>query len=291
MIPYRAVPQVYDPPSHLIVTANQRPVTAAYPYYTGTSGNFYDPGYRAAYAHAYLRAHEPLSGASIAALQNSVTDPCRGPLRSRIRPPVLQRRAAARQGSRQLACIRAGSRRIRHPRGTRTWCRCGGTASTFRCRPPERRRDRSAGGSMAERGVIGMLRRAFSRSKRLTWRGSLGWAVTFIVAAAIMAGTAQAGAWFVPFLAGVAAGLASPRVRGAVPLAVAASVAGWALPLWVLALRGLPVGATARAIAGLAGLPPYAVVIVVVTLLLAALQVLAGAWLARALLPLLRANE
>ncbi len=137
---------------------------------------------------------------------------------------------------------------------------------------------------MAERGVIGTLRRAASRGKRLTWRGTGGWAVTFIGAAAIMAGTAQAGAWFVPFLAGVAAGLASSRVRGAVLLAVAASVAGWALPLWVLALRGLPVGATARAIAGLAGLPPHAAVIIVVTLLLAALQVLAGAWLARALL-------
>lgn len=144
---------------------------------------------------------------------------------------------------------------------------------------------------MAERGVIGTLRRASSRSKRLTGRGTLGWAVTFIVAAVIMAGTAQAGAWFVPFLAGVAAGLASLRVRGTVLLAVAASVAGWALPLWVLALRGLPVGATARAIAGLSGLPPHAAVIVVVTLLLAALQVLAGAWLARALLPRPRANE
>ena len=41
-------------------------------------------------------------------------------------------------------------------------------------------------------------------------------------------------------------------------------------PLWLMALRGLPVGATARAIAALAGLPPYAAVAVAVTLLLAA---------------------
>jgi penicillin G amidase len=74
VIPYRAVPQAYDPPSHLIVTANQRPVTAAYPYYIGTTGDFFDPGYRAGYAYSYLRAHEPLTPASIAALQNSVTD-------------------------------------------------------------------------------------------------------------------------------------------------------------------------------------------------------------------------
>jgi hypothetical protein len=51
-----------------------------------------------------------------------------------------------------------------------------------------------------------------------------------------------------------------------------------------MALTSLPVGATARAIAGLAGLPPYAGVTVAVTLLLAALQVLVGAWLARAAL-------
>ncbi|HEX8007114.1 MAG TPA: penicillin acylase family protein, partial [Trebonia sp.] len=74
VIPYFAVPQAYDPPSHLIVAANQRPVTAAYPYYIGTTGDFFDPGYRAGYAYGYLRGHEPLTAASIAALQNSVTD-------------------------------------------------------------------------------------------------------------------------------------------------------------------------------------------------------------------------
>src|SRR5215469_10030195 len=85
VIPSQAVPQAYDPPSHLIVTANQRPVTAAYPYYIGTSADFYDPGYRASYAYAYLAAHEPLSAASVAALQNNVTDS----LASRVLPSLL----------------------------------------------------------------------------------------------------------------------------------------------------------------------------------------------------------
>jgi hypothetical protein len=67
--------------------------------------------------------------------------------------------------------------------------------------------------------------------------------------------------------------------------AVAGAVLGWAIPLWALALDGQPVGATARTVAGLAGLPPYAGVAVAVVLLLAALQVLAGAWLARAVIP------
>jgi penicillin amidase len=74
VIPYSAIPQAYDPPSHVIVTANQRPVSAAYPYYVGTTGDFFDPGYRAGYAYQSLRAAAPLSPSSITALQNNVTD-------------------------------------------------------------------------------------------------------------------------------------------------------------------------------------------------------------------------
>jgi hypothetical protein len=106
----------------------------------------------------------------------------------------------------------------------------------------------------------------------------------FAIVAAIVAATTAAGLWFVPFVAGVAAGIASLRRPRVVPAAALGAVAGWALPLWILALRGLPAGATARAIAALAGIPPYAAVAVAVTLLLAALQTLAGAWLARAVL-------
>ncbi len=68
--------------------------------------------------------------------------------------------------------------------------------------------------------------------------------------------------------------------------AAAAAAGGWLVVLWLVALRGLPVGATARAVGALAGLPPYAGVAVAVTLLLAALPVLAGAWLARAVMSL-----
>jgi penicillin G amidase len=75
VIPYAAVPQVYDPPSHVVATANQRPVTAAYPYYIGTSANFFDPGYRAATIYAALRNRPaPLTAASFAAIQTSLTD-------------------------------------------------------------------------------------------------------------------------------------------------------------------------------------------------------------------------
>jgi hypothetical protein len=106
-----------------------------------------------------------------------------------------------------------------------------------------------------------------------------------VAVAVVVAGTAAAGWWFVPFVAGVAAGLLSLRRPGVVVAAALGAVAGWALPLWILALCGYPAGATARAIAAFAGLPPYAAVTIVVTLLLAALQTLVGAWLARALAP------
>ena len=107
----------------------------------------------------------------------------------------------------------------------------------------------------------------------------------FALITAVVAATAAAGLWFVPFVAGLGAGLLSRRRPGVVPAATLGAVAGWALPLWILALRGLPAGATARAIAALAGIPPYAAVAVLVTLLLAALQAVAGAWLARVLAP------
>ena len=120
-----------------------------------------------------------------------------------------------------------------------------------------------------------------------------------VVAAAASALGAWLGAWWVPFLVGLAAGAlgrigalgrgrgpaSGPRPRGGVLPAVAGVILGWAIPIWALALDGQPVGATARVIAALAGLPPYAGVTVAVVLLLAALQVLAGAWLARGVMP------
>ena len=44
VIPFAAVPQVYDPRDHVVVSANQRPVAKSYPYYIGTSANAFDPG-------------------------------------------------------------------------------------------------------------------------------------------------------------------------------------------------------------------------------------------------------
>jgi penicillin amidase len=84
-IPYAAVPQAYDPPGHVIVAANQRPVGPSYPYYIGTTADFFDPGYRADEEYAYLGSHTQMTAASFAALQTSLTDP----LAAKIVPQLL----------------------------------------------------------------------------------------------------------------------------------------------------------------------------------------------------------
>jgi hypothetical protein len=125
-------------------------------------------------------------------------------------------------------------------------------------------------------------------------RASLARPLAVLVVAVTASGLgAWLGAWWIPFLVGAAAGglgRAGTR-RGLLLTAVAGAVLGWAVPLWALALDGQPVGATSRAVAALAGLPAQAGVTVTVVLLLAALQVLAGAWLARAVVPKRESRE
>jgi hypothetical protein len=114
-------------------------------------------------------------------------------------------------------------------------------------------------------------------------------AAVLVVAVVACAVAAWLGAWWVPFVTGAGAGLltvAGPRPRrGCVLPAVAGAAGGWLVVLWALALDGQPIAATAAAVAALAGLPPYAWLAVTVVALLAAVQVLAGAWLARAVIP------
>jgi penicillin amidase len=102
VIAYPAEPQAYDPPSHVLATANQRPVTAAYPYYIGTTANFFDPGYRAATIYAALR-RGPLTAGSFAAIQTSLTDQ----LAARIVPAVLRALHGASLSSPERSAVSA----------------------------------------------------------------------------------------------------------------------------------------------------------------------------------------
>jgi penicillin amidase len=73
MIPVADIPRVYDPPSHVVATANQRPAGADYPYYIGPAEG-YDPGYRARQIYATLTADGSVSEAGMGALQANLTD-------------------------------------------------------------------------------------------------------------------------------------------------------------------------------------------------------------------------
>jgi len=115
------------------------------------------------------------------------------------------------------------------------------------------------------------------------------WVLAGLAGAGLIAGGAALGAWFMPFVVGLAAGVAARwggwRLRVTGPAVVVMAAGGWGVALWVPALAGLPVGATARAIAALSGLPPHAVVAIAVTLAVSVVQGLAGLWLGRAVAP------
>ena len=116
------------------------------------------------------------------------------------------------------------------------------------------------------------------------------WLLVVLAGALVIAAGAEIGWWFVPFLAGLAVGLLLARrgwrLRYTVPAVLAMALIGWGVPLyWPAVVQGQPAGATARVIAALAGVPPYAFAGVLVTLLVAVLQAVAGLWLGRALTP------
>jgi penicillin amidase len=85
-IPYDDIPQVYNPPDGIIWSANQRQVTAGYPYYIGSASNFFDPGYRANEIHRVLSQDRKFAAADMMALQTDTRDY----LASEMVPTLLQ---------------------------------------------------------------------------------------------------------------------------------------------------------------------------------------------------------
>jgi phage shock protein PspC (stress-responsive transcriptional regulator) len=115
------------------------------------------------------------------------------------------------------------------------------------------------------------------------------WLLAAAAGAAAIAAGAVAGIWFVPFIAGVVAGLANRygawRARVTVTAAVLMAVVGWGVPLGWMALHGRVTVAVARGAATVVGLPAHASIGVALTLLVAVAQAVAGLWLGRALTP------
>jgi hypothetical protein len=103
-----------------------------------------------------------------------------------------------------------------------------------------------------------------------------------LLAVAVITAGAIAGYWFAPFIIGLTFGLtARYRLRFVLLVTVAVAMAGWAIPLAWQAWHGVPIVATAWAVAGFAGLPASAALILGGTLLTAALQAFTGLWLGR----------
>ncbi|MFI5269283.1 MAG: penicillin acylase family protein, partial [Chloroflexota bacterium] len=73
-IPYDDVPQAYDPPDHILWSANQREVSASYPYYIGTALEAFDPGYRSDRIYQVLSTGSQFTAASMEQLQNDTHD-------------------------------------------------------------------------------------------------------------------------------------------------------------------------------------------------------------------------
>lgn len=73
-VPFQDVPQVYDPPTDFVFSANQREVGANYPYYIGTTMDFFDNGYRADEIYQVLSHGKNLTVQDMERLQNSTTD-------------------------------------------------------------------------------------------------------------------------------------------------------------------------------------------------------------------------
>jgi hypothetical protein len=108
-----------------------------------------------------------------------------------------------------------------------------------------------------------------------------------VLGAAVVAGGAALGLWYLPFFAGVVAGVVGKRIRsrfiGSAAVLLLLGPLAWGAVLLVRALAGDTVGGTAHTVAALAGLPPLAATTVVLTLVIALLQAASGAWLGRVL--------
>ena len=116
------------------------------------------------------------------------------------------------------------------------------------------------------------------------------WVLGLLAGVLLIVGGALLGWWFMPFAAGVLAGLANRigrwPTRIALPAVGIVAALGWVVPIVWSVLNGEPYAAVARVIAALLGLPANPAVGISVTLIVAVAQAVAGYWLGRALTPM-----
>jgi hypothetical protein len=90
-----------------------------------------------------------------------------------------------------------------------------------------------------------------------------------------------AGAWWAPFVAGLAIGFVQPRARFAVPAGAIVGLLSWALPLAALQVR-YGAGSAAESLAAIMGFGHQGAIPIVLTCVVGLLLGLTGAWLGSA---------
>ncbi len=111
-----------------------------------------------------------------------------------------------------------------------------------------------------------------------------------IVGTLLVALGALLGLWWMVVLVGVLAGLLAPGARTALVVGGLAALLGWGLPLaWQAVVMGQPVSDQASVVGAILGLGAnQGVLVIALTLLIAVVLGVAGAWVGAALRPLVR---
>ena len=111
--------------------------------------------------------------------------------------------------------------------------------------------------------------------------GRLLRAVILLVVLALSAVAFISGAWWAPFVAGIAIGAVSDRARTAIPVGAAVGLLAWGAPL-VYEQVQYGLGPTASSLAAIMGFGHEGAIPMVLTLLVGTLLGLTGAWLGSA---------
>jgi hypothetical protein len=89
------------------------------------------------------------------------------------------------------------------------------------------------------------------------------------------------GAWWAPFVVGLAFGVIQPRTRIAIPVGALIGLLGWGIPLAASESR-FGIGPTAQSLAAIMGFGHQAAIPIILTLVVGLLLGLTGAWLGSA---------
>ena len=118
---------------------------------------------------------------------------------------------------------------------------------------------------------------------RLRWIGGL---VLFPILASV---GVMLGAWWAPFLFGLAFGILQPRARLAVPFGALIGLVAWLIPL-VIVDSSYGLGPTATSLAAIMGFGHQGAIPIILTLVVGTLLGLTGAWMGSATRTLARAG-